>query len=305
MREDLVREFPEAVRAIAWTRARLPARTSMFRHEPTPWATVSGIGAGFLVSAIVGSLVGLVFVLLGAFGITTPLTLGWLSALLGTAVAVAVALRAGGTLSLALYLAYLGIDIALKIPSLITFCERSGFDNLLAFESCTPWGFFTSHWHQWTGIGVGLLMSRNIVARDEGANPTLRVAGTYAIAWSIVLNAWSMTMARADPAGALNASLMFSVLAVAAAVTAGVVAARSVHRVRTATIVAVILVLPWLTVQLPFLLSQIAMAAQIETSSEFLPAMLVGTFSTPIAAIVLVLAALVADRQRFIPRDTA
>lgn len=304
MREGLMREFPEAVRAIAWTRARLPVRTSMFGREPALWATVSAVGAGFLVSAIIGFLVGLSFVVLGAFGVTTQMTLGWLSALLGTAAAVAVALRAGGTLALALYLGYVAIEIALQIPGVMTFCERSGF-NAMAFQNCAPWGFFASHWAQWTGIGMGLFLSRAIATPDEGANSELRVAGTYAIAWSIVLRGWSMTVPQADQAGALNASLTISGLAVAAAVAAGVVAARSDHRVRTASIVAALLVLPWLTLQLPLLSSQMAMAAQSATSSDLLPALLIGALSTPIAAFVLVLTALLADRQRFIPRDSA
>jgi hypothetical protein len=298
MRDGLAREFPEAVRAFAWTRARLP---SLLMRETALWGTVSAVGAGFLVSSITQFLVGLSFDVLRSLDVTTQVTLGWLQPLLGTAAAVGVALRVGGKRSFALYLIYVALDIALQIPGLVTFCERSGLGrNLLAADSCTPLGFLATHWAQWTGIGLGLLLSRTLEARDEGANLTLRVAGAYAVAWSVVLHAWAGTVTQGgDAASALNASLTITGLTIAAAVAAGIVAGLSDHRVRTATIVAVILVLPWLTVQLPLLIAQSAMPA------EFVRAMLVGTLGTPFAAIALVLTAVVADRQRFIPRDDA
>src|SRR4030088_5380 len=126
MREGLAREFPEAVRAFAWTRARM----ALFRRESVLWATVSAIGAGFLVSAVTRFVVGLGIAVLLPAGVTTTPTLAWPPVILGTAAAVAVALRAGGALSLTLYLMYLALDVALRIPAVITFCERSGFPNL-------------------------------------------------------------------------------------------------------------------------------------------------------------------------------
>ena len=128
-------------------------------------------------------------------------------------------------------------------------------------------------------------MSRAIATPDEGANPAWRVAGTYAAIWSLALGVWSASGTHeADAAGALNASLMFSVLAVAAAVGAGVVAAQSDHPVRTASVVAVVLLVAWLTAQIPLLVGQIAMSAHNATPSEFLPAIIVGALSQPIAA---------------------
>ena len=283
-------------------------RTSMFKREPILWATVSAIGAGFLVTTFAQVLVRLGFFVFDAFGGTaSPFTLAWLPALLGTTAAVAVALRAGGTLSVALYLAYIAIDVALHIPGAVTFCERSGAGvNPLAGNTCTPLGFLASYWAWWSGIGLGLLLSRAIATPDEGRNLALRVAGTYAAIWSIALGVWSVSVIhQADAAGALNSSLMFSVLAVAAAVAAGVVAAQSDHRVRTASVVAMFLLVPWLTAQVPLLISQVAMSAESATPSEFLPAIIVGALTQPIAAIVLVLAAAVTDRQRFIPRGNA
>jgi len=301
MREDLAREFPEAVRALNWTRTRMPARTAMFRREPVLWGTVSAIGAGFLVSAVTQFLVGISFDLVRLFDVrATTLTLGWLPGLLGTAAAVAVALRVGGKISLALYLAYVAVGLATRIPGTIAFCERSGFGNLLAYQQCSPLGFLAAQWTLWTGIGTGLLLSRAIVARDEGANRTLRVAGAYSVAWSGVLNAWGLTtVQQGDPASALNASLTISMLTVAAGVAAGVVAGSSARRLRTAAIVAVAIVLPW-TAMLPFQVSQLG-----SLPAEFVAGMLIGTFSTPVAAVALVLTAVLADRRRFIPREAA
>jgi len=298
MREGLAREFPEAVRAFAWTRARLPA---LFSREPVLRATVSAIGAGFLVSAVTRSLVGLGVDALQAFGITATPTLGWIQTTLGTAVAVAVALRAGGASSLALYLAYIALDVALHVPGVITFCERSGFQSLTTPDMCTPFGFLAGQWALWTGLGVGLLLSGTVSAQSPGTNRTLRVAGAYAVASAIVIQAWAATVAQGagDAASALNSSLAISVLTVAAGVVAGVVAGLSEHRVRTASIVAAILLLAWLTIQLRYLLTI------MRESPDLGPAILVASLGTPIAAFVLVLTAVVADRQRFIPRDPA
>jgi hypothetical protein len=301
MREGLAREFPEAGRAVSWTSARLPVRA--FRREPVLWAMVSAVGAGFLVSAIAQFLLRLAFFLVEAFGGTTTFPPTWVSTLLGTAAAAAVALRAGGALTLVLYLVYVTAEIVLQIPGAMTFCERAG--PATSFAMCTPLGFVTSQWARWSGLGLGLLLSRALTAPEEGRNLTLRVAGTYAIAWSIALRLWSLTVIQTDQAGALNTSITLSVLTVAAALAAGVVAARSEHRVRTASVVAVFLLMPWLTLQVPLFISQLEMSAQSGVSSEFLPAMIVGALTQPIAAIVIVLAAVVADRRRFIPRDSA
>jgi hypothetical protein len=298
MRDGLAREFPEAVRAFAWTRARLPARMALFSREPVLWATVSAIGAGFVVSAVTQFLVGLGFDVVRAFGPNTNVMPVWIQMILGTAAAVAVALRAGGALSLTLYLVYIAADLALRIPGVMTFCERSEFQGLTAAYLCSPATFLAAQWALWTGIGVGLLLSRTVAAQEQGMNRTLRVAGAYAVATTIVVQAWAATIALSGDA--MNSSLALSVLTVAGAVVAGVVAGLSEHRLRTASIVALLLVLPWLTVQLPYLISEVG-----RLSPEFVPAFLVAVLGTPIAAIVLVVAAAVSDRHRFIPRSAA
>jgi hypothetical protein len=301
MREGLAREFPEAGRALSWTTARLPAR--LIRREGVWWAAVSAVGAGFLVSVGAQVLVTLSFFLVEAFRVPTAVTLAWLPVLMGTSVSTAVALRAGGALALALYLVYLGLEFVLQILGAVTFCERVGPGS--SFATCMPFGFVTARWALWSGLGIGVLLSRSLAARGQGRNLTLRVAGTYAIAWSLALRAWSLSIVQADQSAALNASMTFSVLTVAAALAAGVVAGRSEHRIRSAVVVALFLVVPWLTSQVPLLVSQLTMSAQSAVQPEFLTAIVVGAITQPIAAVVLVLAAAVTDRQRFIPRGTA
>src|SRR6266545_4352801 len=56
MREGLARELPEAGRAFTWARSHF-----VFYREPAIWAAVSAIGSGFLVAAVLGSLVGLAY----------------------------------------------------------------------------------------------------------------------------------------------------------------------------------------------------------------------------------------------------
>jgi hypothetical protein len=301
MREGLAREFPEAGRALARTTARLPAQ--LFRREHVVWAAVSAVGAGFLASVTAQVLVTLGFFAVEAFRIPTTVTLAWLPVLLGTAVSSAVALRAGGALGLALYLGYLGVEFVLQILGAVTFCERAGPGN--SFATCMPFGFVTTRWALWSGLALGVLLSRALAVRGEGRNLTLRVAGTYAVAWSLALRVWSLSIVQADQAAALNASMVFSALTVAAALAAGVVAGRSEHRIRSASVVALFLVVPWLTSQVPLLINQLAMAAQSGVQTEILPAIVVGALAQPVAAIVLVLAAAMTDRQRFIPRDSA
>src|SRR5678815_5305464 len=121
MRDGLAREFPEAGRAIAWTRARIGPRT-----EPVVWAAISGIGAGFVVSDFAQVLVGLASQALLSPRSPASINLFPLVPIAGSVAAVAVALVAGGGIALALVLAYTVLGIVLRIPSLMAFCERSG-----------------------------------------------------------------------------------------------------------------------------------------------------------------------------------
>jgi hypothetical protein len=169
MREGLAREFPEATRAAAWTRGRVGGRRPALWTEPVLWATISGIGAGFLVGAVTQALVGLTGEAFEALRAPLP-ALFPLITIAATAAATAVTTRAGGIAALAFYVAYIALGVALAIPGVATFCERSGgsgFPLLLGTSRCTALGFVVSLWPQF--IGVGLVIAMALAITDRGS----------------------------------------------------------------------------------------------------------------------------------------
>jgi hypothetical protein len=299
MREGLAREFPEAGRAVAWTRARIGLWS-----EPAPWAAISGIGAAFLVGAAAQALVGLTQSGADALRGPTPFFAVYallpLATLAGTAAGAAVALGARGVAALGLYLAYLALGVALAIPGIITFCERSGGGLGLQHPGfCTAAGLLTSLWPQLIGIAVGIASARAIRTRGSGINSLLRVAGAYAVALLAVTALWGTTVAPTT--SALPGMLTIAAGAIAAAVAAGAIAARLPRSIRSAVVVAGISLLPWLTQQLPYTLRSLGP----EVTEESLGALLVSVAVSPVAAVFLVLSAAVASRSHFIPRDPA
>ena len=299
MRDGLAREFPDAGRALTWARDRFADGPALW-SEPVLWATMSAIGAGFLAGAVAQALVGFVNEVLLALHGSLPFALFPVVTIVGSAAAAAIALRIGGPLPLALFIAYVALGVALGIPDVMTFCERSGgagFIPLPGPNQCTAQGFLASLWPELVGIGLGVLLSRVIAARGAGVNSILRVAGGYAVAQFVMGQMWAATIAQT--ASALVSGLTIAAGAAAAAVAGGVIAARLPRGVRSAAIVAGISLLPWLTFQVPNGLRSQASAF----APEFVVPLLVGVAIQPIAAAFLVLSAFVTSRARFIPRD--
>jgi hypothetical protein len=296
MRDGLAREFPEAVRAAAWTRARIGPWT-----EPVVWAAVSGIGAGFVVSNVLQAVVGLVNQALLVAKSELPFALFPVATIAGTAAVTVVALGAGGTAALAIALAYIALGIALRIPGLMTFCERSGltFGDMQGAYQCTALGFLASQWPQVLGIGLGIALSRAITSRGSGTNSLLRIGGSLAIALTVLSQLWSATIAQST--NALASGLTIAAGMAAAAVAAGVVAAQLPRGVRNAAIVGAIWLLPWLTLQLPLALQSLGPSVP----PDIVSAITVTMVAPPIAAAFLVLSTLVASRARFVPREAA
>ena len=294
MREGLAREFPEAKRAVAWTRGRIGG----LRGEPVLWAAISAVGAGFLVGAVAQAAVAVANDAQLALRSPLPFTLFPLVTISGTAAAAAVALGVGGFRALALYVVYLALAVALAIPGVATFCERStgqlGLPNL---DRCTTVGFVTSLWPEFVGIGLGIALSRTILTRGIGINSLLRIAGGYAVAVFVASHVWAATVGQAADHPLPNVLTMAAGTA-AAAVAAGVLAAHLPRGVRNSTLVGGISLLPWLTFQVPNGLRSLG-------PPEFVGPMVVIMATQPIAAALLVLTAAVAARRRFIPRDTA
>jgi hypothetical protein len=301
MREGLAREFPDAVRAAAWTRSRAGGRRPALWTEPVLWATISAIGAGFLVSFVAQALVGLASEALQALRGPAPFTLFPMVRIAATAAASAVALRVGGIAALALYLAYIALDAALHIPGVVTFCERSGgagFVVLAGPNQCTPAGFLISFWPHAIGIGLGILVARAMAARGEGINPLLRVAGGYAVAQFVVVQVWAAAVAQT--ASPLTSGLTLAAGTATAAAAAGVIAAQLPRGIRSAAIVAGISLLPWITTQIPNGLRSLGTTVP----AEFVGSMVITILIQPVAAAFLVLSAAITSRARFIPRDT-
>lgn len=305
MREGLAREFPEAGRASAWTRAVIGGRRPVLSSEPVVWATISGIGAGLLVDFIARALVGLASEAVQAFRAPMPFELFHMVTISGTAAAAAVALSAGGLLAFALVVAYLSLGVVLRIPGMMFACERSG--GVLPFpgpDQCTALGFLASLWPQLIGLGLGIALARALRTRGDGINSLLRVAGALAIALFVVSQMYAASVAQggyvAEPAGALASGLTVGAGMVTAAVAAGVIAAHVPHGIRSAAIVAGISLLPWLTFQVPN-----SLRSDASDTPEFVVPMLIGIAIQPIAAVFLVLSAAITSRARFIPRDTA
>ena len=295
MRDGLAREFPEAGRAVAWTRPRIGPRT-----EPVLWAAISGIGAGFLVSEFAQILVGLASQALQSPTNPVSFNLFPLVPIAGSGAAAAVALVAGGGIALALVLAYALLGIALRIPGLMTFCERSGAgQNLLVSDQCTAFGFLASLWPQLVGIGLGIALARVITSRGSGINSLLRIAGSLAIALMIVSQLWAATIAQS--ANALASGLTIAAGMAAAAVAAGVVAAQLPRGIRNAAVVAGIWLLPWLTRQLPLGFQSLGPSVP----ADIVSAITVTMVAPPLAAAFLVLSAAIASRARFVPREPA
>jgi hypothetical protein len=301
MREGLAREFPDAVRAAAWTRGRAGGWRPVLSSEPLLWATISGIGAGFLVSFVAQALVGLAGEALQALRSPVPFTFFPLITIAGTLASSAVALRIGGIAALALYLGYIALDAALHIPGTMSFCERSGGAGFLVLagpNQCTPGGYLISFWPQAIGLGLGIILARAIAARDDGINPLLRVAGGYAVAQFVVVQVWAAAVAQT--ASPVTSGLTLGAAMATSAVAAGVVAAQLPRGVLSATVVAGISLLPWVTTQIP---SGLRLGTTVP--ADFAGLMLVTVAIQPIAAAFLVLSAVLTSRARFIPRDTA
>jgi hypothetical protein len=296
MRDGLAREFPEAGRAIAWTRTRIGPRT-----EPVLWAAISGVGAGFLVGEIARGVVGLADRALLVARSELPFALFPFTTIAGSAAAAAVALAAGGPIALAVELAYYALGIGLRIPGVMTFCERSsgGFPNQLGPDECTAFGFLASLWPQLVGVGLGIALARAMTTHGAGINSMLRIAGSLAISLTVLSQVWAAIFAQSTNSrtSALTLAAGFAVGAVAA----GVVAAQLPRGVRGAAVVGALWLLPWLTLQLPLGVQSLGPTVQ----PEAVDAIAVTIVIPPMAAALMVLSAAIASRARFIPRDVA
>ncbi len=242
LREGLAAEFPFAKRAV--DRLLAAMRSPHVSREAPLWAAVSAFGASWAVGAS-----GQVFATgLRVAGLRDPAS--WLAgglAILGYALAVAVALRAGGRRGLAWYLAILAIRIVIQVatalPGFLTFCERSG-------DNCTWMQFVVPYVYLVVGfvLGAGVVMA--VRSAPLGPNAFLSGAGAFSLLVTLV----GLLFFFVQPQDVVAASAITFGLNGGAAFAAGIVLRIRSARFAPAAFVTALLLLTWLAAAGPFVL---------------------------------------------------
>jgi hypothetical protein len=252
---DLFRnEFADVLafadRAGARLRRPAVARTTI------AWALLAGAGAAFFVTHAAIAISALAT--LGGEA-TRALTLsgGTITPVLATALALAVAWRAGGAIAAEGYIAWLALERLLLLPNLLRFCERSeAFRGTPVADQCTLEGQLTHVVPIAVGallaIGVAFLLARSTAS----SNGVLEAAGALAVATSLWSRAIqlaaqpSFEAPGADPA-TLSAAVGVS-QALVAGVAGGIVLARRARWAwRGLVLVAAAVALPFVSFSLP------------------------------------------------------
>jgi len=242
LREGLAAEFPSAMRAIdKLTRTRF-ARVS---RESALWAAISGFGAGWAVGTIGQALATAVRLT----GLRDPAA--WLSGavtILGYAVAIAIAVRAGGRRGLLWYFAILAVQIAVQLgtalPGYLLFCERSGSD-------CSPLRLAVRYLYLAEGIVVSAAVIRLIRSGARRPNVFLNGAGLFTLLVSLTGVAYYVVV----PRDVVVASAMDFTFNGGAALLAGVVLCLRSRSLAPAVLLAAAMVLGWIAFAGPFVFS--------------------------------------------------
>jgi hypothetical protein len=242
LREGLAAEFPSAKRAI--DRIVASVRSAEVSREAPAWSAVSAVGAASAVG-VVGQVVATGLRIAGLHD-----TASWLSgasSILGYALAIAVALRAGGRHGLVWYLAIIavqtGVHITTSLPGFLTFCERSG--------ECSPLRFVVPYLYLAAGLLVGVVIVRAVRSGPTGTNAFLSGAGALALATSVT----SLAFFFVRPQDPVAVSAMTFVLNGAAAIVAGVVLRLRSPGAAPAALLAGAILLVWLALVGPFIVS--------------------------------------------------
>lgn len=257
LREGLAAEFPFAKRAIDHVIAAV--RSPHVSREAPLWAAVSGFGASWAVGAV-----GNVFATgLRVAGLRDPAS--WLSgglAILGYALAIAVALRAGGRRGLAWYFAILavriGLQIAAALPGFLTFCERSGTD-------CSPLRLVVPYVYLAAGLLVSLAVIFVIRSGRTRPNAFLNGAGAYVLLAGLT----GLVYFFVRPQDAVSLSAMAFALNGGAGFVAGVALRLRSARPAPVARLAGLLVLTWIASSGPFIFSVLRDGAGSQPASAY------------------------------------
>lgn len=236
-------EFPTFSAAVARLRPRVA-------QEPAPWAFLSALGASMIIAGIAR------IALLAA---PTPLldpskqwpfgaTLGSMTTFVSSLVLGAVLVRAGGRRALLTYAAYVLLGIAISLPQIMLFCDRSGNDG-----SCrVPLVYIAAgRAPEWIGVTIGVILARWVCESGPGANLTLRGAGAFSFALFVMGIPYGFLSYTGALGDATTGALLYVIAEGVAGAIAGVVLARG--RFGGALLVALVILGPAMGFALPLL----------------------------------------------------
>lgn len=241
LREGLAAEFPFAARALA----SLPRRFTVSREDPR-WAAVSALGVAWLFAAA------------GTALSTLPRVAGlrdaasWLAgaiSIAGAALAVAVAIRAGGRRGLLWYAVALAANalllLVIELPYYIDTCVR------IPGQDCSPVRLVLPHVFTLAGLLVSVVAVRFVATGPVGANPVLSAGGAVVLSQTILFVIYRIASPQSsDPVASLAIGLGLSAGTLLAA---GAVLRRRAATRRSLIVFAVLVVLLWLGAQWPFM----------------------------------------------------
>jgi hypothetical protein len=233
--DSLRAEFPSVARVVAGL--RFPA----VAQEPAGWALLSSLGASLLVAGVLRLVL---FITPSSFQIPTfqlPLGATWNSiiTLVSHLVGGAVLVRAGGRGALWWYVGLVALQVAVSLPGIQLFCDRSGGQLGGQDGGCNVPLLYIAAGRapEWIGIAIGALLSRAIPATGPGANTMLRGAGAY---W-LALIALGTPLGMLSYTGVLSDQTSQTVLYVAVTVVAAAIAGFVLRRARFAATLLVAL----------------------------------------------------------------
>jgi hypothetical protein len=261
LREGLAAEFPWAKRALVRVIAAM--RAPRVSHEAPIWAAVSAFGATWTVGAIGAILAeGLRLA-----GLRDPAA--WLSGaftIAGYAIAVAVALRAGGRRGLAWYIGILALRIAIQIgsslPGYLTFCERSG-------GQCAPMQLVMPYVYVAAGAVASIPAILLLRAGAWRPNVILNGAGTLSLLGALIGLAYLLSVPR-DAVSV--AAMQLALFGTAAFVTGVVMRFRSPHRLPV-IVLGSALALTWIAFTAPFVVSLLSDRGGSQPASLYITGM--------------------------------
>src|SRR5258708_24688731 len=199
LREGLAAEFPFAKRVLLSMH-----RAGLAREDPR-WAAVSGFGASWLVGTVGQA----VATLIRVAGFRDPASwTGGAFTLIGGALGVAVAFRAGGRRGLLWYgaglIAVAALTFATQLPSYLDVCSRQ-----LGLP-CSPIQLALPHLYTIGGALLGVAALGIVTSGRIGTNPVLSAGGAFALAQSVTFTLWRGTsLYPPHPLGGPRAGLGF------------------------------------------------------------------------------------------------